>query len=101
MERMMDFILEHQAQAEVRQAKADERQAKTDEQIAALAAQHKSDMAAVRKLLQVGMKMLAKQEQRLDNHDEILARLSAGQEELRASLKAFLDSMKKGTNGNN
>ena len=58
-------------------------------------------MAAIRKLIQVGMKMLANHEERLHLHDDILARLSAGQEELRASLKAFLDSMKKGTNGNN
>jgi hypothetical protein len=64
-------------------------------------ARHKSEMAAIRKLIQVGMKMLARQEERLDHHDEILARLSAGQEELRASLKAFLDSMNKGTNGHN
>ena len=57
----MEFILEQQAEAEVRQAK-------TDVQIAALVAQHKSGMAAVRKLLQMGMKMLAKHEELFEKH---------------------------------
>ena len=108
MERMMEFMLEHRAEAEVRQAKLEEIHAKLEERMAALAdrqekaeLRHKSDMAALRKLIQIGMKMLARQQERLDRHDEVLARLSAGQEELRASLKAFLDSMNKGTNGHN
>ena len=38
---------------------------------------------------------------RVDRDDEISARLSAGLEESRVSLEAFLDSTKKGANGRN
>jgi len=104
----MDFILEQQAQADVRQAKADERQAQADErQAQAEARQAKAearserDNAHLRRLARMGAAMLRKQDERIAATETLTAQLAAGQEELRASLKAFLDSMNKGTNGHN
>jgi chromosome segregation ATPase len=64
-----------QAKLEARQAKLEARQGKADDQ-----------MIAIRKLIQTGMKMLVQNQQET--------------KELKATVKAFIDSMKKGSNGN-
>jgi chromosome segregation ATPase len=96
IEKQIQFLFELDAKAAARQAKNDEQIAKNDRQIAKhdrqiealIASQKKGDaqIAAIRKLLQAGMKLLAQ------NQEETRA--------LKASMKAFLDSMRKGGNGN-
>ena len=101
MQRKIDFILEMQAQSEERQARAEERQAKADERQARAEARCERDVACLRRLARMGPAMLRKQDERIAATEKLTAQLAAGQEELRASLKAFLDSMNKGTNGHN
>ena len=61
VERTIEYILQMQAQSEVRMAKVDERMAKADERM------DKFDkrLEAMRKLVETGMRMLVKNEQRM------------------------------------
>jgi len=90
IERTMEFILKSQARAELRMEKADLRMEKaelrmdrTDKQI-----------DAIRKILQQGVRMLAKTDVRL-------AELAQAQRATEKSLKAFIDSQRHGRNGRN
>ena len=90
VERTIEFILESQAKAEVRMAKADARMEKAD------ARMEKVDrrLDGISKLLQQGMRMLAKT-------DTKLAELAQAHKATERSLKAFIDSLRQGRNGRN
>jgi hypothetical protein len=90
--RTIQFILESQARAEVRMEKADARTVRADARVAAMEKRLDRRMAAITKLLQQGMRMLAKT-------DVTLAELAVAQKETDRSLKAFIKSMRAGGNG--
>ena len=100
----MEFILESQARAELRMEKAEARMEKTDKRIDSVA-----------KLLQRGMRILVKFDtglveltQAQKRTDVRIAELARAQRELaqaqkatERSLKAFIDGMRHGQNGQN
>jgi len=92
VERTIQFILESQARAEARSEKADARMEKADARVAALEKRLDRRMDAITKLIQQGMRMLAKT-------DATLAELAEAQKETDRSLKAFINSMRHGRNG--
>jgi len=99
VERTIQFILESQARAEARSEKAearsekaDARMEKADARVAAMEKRLDRRMDAITKLLQQGMRMLAKTE-------ATLAELAEAQKETDRSLKAFINSMRHGRNG--
>ena len=124
VERTINFILDLQAKAEIRQAKADERLAKADERQAKaetrLSATEKrldKRMDAIAKLIQQGMRMLVTQkaetdrkinalvdaqmrgEARMERLDEKMEDLAVAQKDTQKTLKAFIESLHKGRNG--
>ena len=120
VERTIQFILESQARAEVRMEKAearmeksdarmeksdarmeksdarmeknDARMEKSDARVAAMEKRLDRRMDAITKLLQQGMRMLAKTDTRL-------AELAVAQKETDRTLKAFINSLGQGRNG--
>ncbi len=85
IEGTMEFILKSQARAEVRMEKADAR-------VAAMEKRRDRRMDAITKLLQQGMRMLAKT-------NATLAELAEAQRETEQTLKAFINSLRHGRNG--
>jgi hypothetical protein len=117
VERTINFILESQARAEIRQAKADERQAKANERQAKAetrvdAVEKRLDkrMDAIAKLIQQGMRLLVTQKAETDRKINALVdaqmrtearmeELAAAQKDTQKTLKAFIGSLQKGRNG--
>ena len=64
---------------------------------------HDREIAAIRTLMRQGMKMLVRLEERLEEQQIAFAKemreLAAAQKRTDASLKAFIDSMRRGGNG--
>lgn len=92
VERTIQFILESQAKAEVR---VDAMEKRLDRR-----------MNGIAKLLQQGMRMLVKTDQRLaelaDNQKEMgktLKELAEAQKQTDRTLKAFINSLRNGRNG--
>ena len=81
VERTIEFILKSQANAERRMDNAERRMDKVDRRL-----------AGISKLLQQGVRMLAKT-------DKALADLAAAHKETERSLKAFINSLRNGRNG--
>ena len=92
IERTIQFILESQARAEGRTEKADLRMEKAELRADAREKRMDKRMDAIGKLLQQGMRMLVKTDTRL-------AELATAQRETDRSLKAFIDSLRRGRNG--
>lgn len=92
IEGTIEFILKSQARAEVRMEKADARTKKADARVAAMEKRLDRRMDAITKLLQQGMRMLAKT-------DATLAELAEAQRETDRTLKAFINSLRHGRNG--
>ena len=86
VERTIEYILQLQAKAEVRQAKAEERQAKAE-------AKAQREMAAIRTLIKAGMKMIAKTDAQIKD-------LFKAQKVTETKLQGLIDSMRRGGNGN-
>jgi hypothetical protein len=60
---------------------------------------HDREIAAIRKLVLTGMKMLVRIEAAQKRTDASLKELAAAQKATEASLKAFIDTMRGGGNG--
>ena len=120
IERTIEFILESQAKAEIRMEKFDARMEKfdarmekADARVVAMEKRLDKRMDAITKLLQQGMRILAKTQSELadlakaQKRTEIrLAELAETQKELAAaqkatdrSLKTLIDSLRNGRNG--
>lgn len=82
VERTMEFILNCQAKAEVEMAAIRGQQAKAA-----------GEMAAIRKLIRAGMKIIVKQGEHLDE-------LAKAQKVTETKLQSFIDSLRRGRNGN-
>lgn len=74
VERTMEFILKQQAQAE-------------------------GQMAAIRKLIQTGMRMIVKNEELIREVAAAQKELAAAQKVTEARWQGFIDSMRRGGNG--
>lgn len=60
---------------------------------------HDREIAAIRKLMMTGTKMLVRSEKRIDNLTAAVDRLERSQEKTDAALKDFIRSLKGGSNG--
>jgi len=78
VQKTIEFILQHQAKAE---AKAERAEAKAERQ-----------MAAIRKLIQTGMRMIVKNE-------ESIKELAAAQKVTETKLLGLIDALRRGGNG--
>jgi septal ring factor EnvC (AmiA/AmiB activator) len=109
LERAMEFMLEQQARFQEQQGKFQEqqgkfqeRQAKFDEQHAKLQenlAAHDERLAKAERLLIRGAESLAIHREAMQETDRRITALVLSQEDLRANLNAFIDSMRKSGNG--
>ncbi len=102
VEKTMEFILRQQAKAEIRGEKADARAEKAD----ARAEKADAQIAALRKIVQAGMRMLGRHDEALRKLEKAqletkqeLRELAAAQKETQAELKAFIRSLRRGGNG--
>jgi hypothetical protein len=103
VEKTIEFILEHQARAEVSHAR-------TEAALARMAERQDNTEALLRRAIRAGVEEARRQRvrsRRLDEKiaagqrqtDEEITRLAAAQRQTEASLKAFIDSMNRGGNG--
>jgi hypothetical protein len=125
VEGTIKFILDAQAKAETRQAQADARyearQAQADARYVARQAQNDARLSAteksldkrmdgIAKLLKVGMRMLVANRAEFDRKfnalveaqmrtEDKMEELAAAQKDTQQTLKAFIDSLRKGSNG--
>ena len=105
IEKAMQFILEHQAQAEVQMARMREAQERMRQAQEQSSARHDKEMAEIRQVLRRAIR-LGVQEARNERkrRQEMDARLSAAQlltEEKLQRLEAEIDSFLKGLRGGN
>lgn len=92
VERTIEFILKSQAKAEIRMQKAENRLERAEARADAMDKRFDRRINGIAKILQQGMKMLA----RTDTH---LAELAAAQKETDRELKALIRSLRNGGNG--
>ena len=92
VERTIEFILQQQARAEVRQAQAEAKQAQAE-------ARAERQMAAIRKLIQTGMRMIVKNEELIKATQVELRELSAAQRVTETKLQGLIDSLRRSRNG--
>lgn len=60
---------------------------------------HDREIAAIRKLILTGMKMLNRNEEHLNRNQTQINQLLAAQKVTEQKLQAFIDSMRRGSNG--
>jgi hypothetical protein len=92
----MEFILNSQAKAEVEMAAIRQQQAKATGEMAGIRQQQAKaagEMAAIRKLIRAGMKMIVRQGEHLDE-------LAKAQKVTEVKLQSFIESLRRGRNGN-
>jgi outer membrane PBP1 activator LpoA protein len=92
-ERTIEFILQMQAKAETEMAEMRQHQAKAE-------AKAQREMAAIRTLIRSGVKMLARNEELVKEVAAAQKDLAKAQKVTETKLQAFLDSMRRGRNGN-
>ena len=92
VERTIEFILQQQAKAEARQAQAEARQAQAE-------AKAERQMAAIRKLIQTGMRMIVKNEELVKATQAELRELTAAQRVTETKLQGLIDALRRGRNG--
>src|SRR3989442_1056447 len=95
IERTMEFILEHQAKAEMRMAAWEERQAAADRR----QARNDRQIAGLQKIVKIGLKLMVKLEQGQKRNEAAIKDLAAAQTDTQKTLKAFIESMRRGSNG--
>ena len=92
VEKTMEFILQQQAKAEVQMAHMREQQARYEKQHAEQHAKTDRQIAAIQKLIQVGMKMIVKQ-------GESLKELADAQKVTERKLQGLIDALRRSGNG--
>jgi membrane protein involved in colicin uptake len=110
IERTMEFILQQQAKAEARSERYEARLAQAEARAEARAAQAEAkaerQMAAIRKLIQTGMRMIVKNETLIKEvaaaqkaTESELRTLAAAQKVTETKLQGFIDFLRRGGNG--
>ncbi len=92
IEAILDGVAKSQAGADARMDRAEARMVQSD-------ARFDKRMRGFEKLVHIGMKEIAKLRRLNQEGDEKLNALIEAQQRTEASLRAFLDSMRKGGNG--
>ena len=107
IEKTIEFILAQQASAEERHAKADEQLAAMRAQMAAMREQMAADeakanqeLAAIRTILAETAQIQRAQARTLVTLENGMTRLTAAQEITEQKLQSFIDSLRRGRNGN-
>jgi hypothetical protein len=106
VEKTIEFILQQQARTEAWEARAEARWAKADARAAAAEVKAERQMAAIRKLIQVGMRLIAQNQEQIkeltaaqkETNKEI-KELKAVQRVTELKLQAFIESLRRGSNG--
>jgi hypothetical protein len=106
VEKTIEFILQQQAKteawearAEARWAKADERWAKADARAAVAEAKAERQMAAIRKLIQVGMRLSAQNQEQIKELAVAQKETEAAQRVTEIKLQGLIDALRRGRNG--
>ncbi|HTA71325.1 MAG TPA: hypothetical protein VK776_23725 [Bryobacteraceae bacterium] len=92
VERTIEFILQQQAKSEARHAQAEAKQAQAE-------AKAERQMAAIRKLIQTGMRMIVKNEELVKVTQAELRELAAVQKVTETKLQGLIDALRRGRNG--
>ena len=117
VERTIEFILQHQAKAQVEIAAIRQMQAKAGTEIAAIRqmqakagpemaairqqqAKAQGEMAAIRKLIRAGMKMLVKQGEQIHEVAAAQKDLAKSHKVTETKLQGLIDALRRGGNGN-
>jgi hypothetical protein len=108
VEKTIEFILNMQANAEVEMQKIREAQAQADARLEAHATRHDREMEkhdrrlrqAVRLAIQEARNERKRRQQANEEFDVKITQLAAAHLETEAALKSFVESMRRGGNGN-
>jgi hypothetical protein len=99
VQKTMEFILRQQAKAEDEMAAMRQRQAESE-------AKAERQMAAIRKLIQTGMRMIVKNDEQIAKNDLQIKELAAAHKELAAAqkvteteLRGLIVALRRGGNG--
>ena len=90
--RTIEFILQQQAKSEARHAQAEAKQAQAE-------AKAERQMAAIRKLIQTGMRMIVKNEELVKATQAELRELTAAQRVTETKLQGLIEALRRGRNG--
>ena len=96
VERTIEFILQQQAKAE---SKAEARAERYEAKAAIAEAKAERQMAAIRKLIQTGMRMIVKNEELVKATQAELRELAAAQKVTVTKLQGLIDAIRRGRNG--
>jgi hypothetical protein len=88
----MDFILRQQAKAKGEMAATRQRQAASE-------AKAERQMAAIRKLIQTGMRMTVKNDEQMAKNDQQTKELGAAQKITEIKLQGLIVALRRGGNG--
>jgi hypothetical protein len=113
VEKTMEFILQHQANAEVQMAALRQQQAKTeawearsearwakaDARTAAAESKAERQMAPIRKLIQVGMRLSAQNQVKIKELAAAQKETKAAQRVTEIKLQGLIDALRRGSNG--
>jgi hypothetical protein len=103
VERTIEFILQQQAKAEAKaESRAEQyeaRAARYEARQAQAEAKAERQMAAIRKLIQIGMRMIVKNEELVKITQAELRELAAVQKVTETKLQGLIDALRRGGNG--
>jgi len=92
VQKTMEFILRQQAKAEGEMAAMRQRQAESETKA-------ERQMAAIRKLIQTGMRMIVKNDEQIAKNEQQIKELAAAQKITVAKLQGLIDALRRGGNG--
>lgn len=92
VEKTIEFILQQQARSEARAERYEAKQAQAE-------AKAERQMAAIRKLIQTGMRMIVKNEELVKATQAELRELAAAQKVTETKMQGLIDAMRRGRNG--
>jgi hypothetical protein len=92
VQKTMEFILRQQANAEGEMAAMRQHQAESE-------AKHDHQMAAIRKLIATGMRMIVKNDEQIAKNEQQIKELAAAQKVTEAELQGLIVALRRGGNG--
>jgi hypothetical protein len=99
VEKTIEFILQQQARTEAWAARAEARWAKADARAAAAEVKAERQMAAIRKLIQVGMRLIAQNQEQIKGLAAAEKETKAAQRVTETKLQGLIDALRRGSNG--
>ena len=92
VQKTMEFILRQQARAEGEMAAMRQRQAESE-------GKAERQMAAIRKLIQTGMRMIVKNDEQIAKNEQQIKELAAAQKATETELRGLIVALRRGGNG--